>query len=111
MYHGSLNLLPNILLDLVRFNAKSIKVFHSDLYLTLIPSKGYYENFNNEVITAIRGFSFSHDPLTQYFITNTLWKNNKIFGDQYFENVMTLDALTYMKILEMKYSKIILESI
>ena len=111
LYHGSLNLLPNILLDLVRFNAKSIKVFHSDLYLTLLPSKGYYENFNNEVITAIRGFSYSHDPLTQYFITNTLWKNNKIIGDEYFENVMTLDALTYMKILEMKYSKIILESI
>lgn len=111
LYHGSLNLLPNILLDLVRFNAKSIKVFHSDLYLTLLPSKGYYENFNNEVITAIRGFSFSHDPLTQYFITNTLWKNNKIIGDKYFENVMTMDALSYMKNLEQKYFKIILESI
>lgn len=111
LYHGSLNLLPNILLDLIRFNAKSIKVFHSDLYLTLLPSKGYYEDYNNEVITAIRGFSFSHDPLTQYFLTNTLWKNNKIIGDQYFDTVMNMDALSYMKNLEKKYKKIILESI
>ena len=111
LYHGTLNLLPNILLDLVRFNATSIKVFHSDLYLTLLPSKGYYEDYNNEVITAIRGFSFSHDPLTQYFLTNTLWKNNKIIGDQYFDTVMNMDALSYMKNLEKKYKKIILESI
>ena len=97
LFSGHLMLMPNIVLDLARFDPGKITIFHSDLYLTKKVKKNY--NFYSENVHAsklVSAFAKNHDPITQYKILNFFWKNNFIEGDDRFEMIMQMGVKNYM---------------
>ena len=97
LFSGTLMAIPNIVLDLARFDPGEVTIFHSDLYLTKKIKKNY--NFYEENVHAklvASAFAKNHDPITQYKILNFFWKNDFIKGDDYFEMIMQMGVKNYM---------------
>jgi hypothetical protein len=109
-FHGSLNMIPIVALDLALFSASSLKVYHADLMLSVARQKGYYpESFNrpNDLVGmqhVFRRSSIVHDPIQQYRILNSLWRNKKITGDARFVEVMKMGLSNYLVALELVYA-------
>tara|TARA_B100000989_G_scaffold299063_1_gene292766 strand:+ start:11523 stop:12788 length:1266 start_codon:yes stop_codon:yes gene_type:complete len=99
-FYSSFNLLPLVLLDLLETNSKKIKIFHSDLFLTSIRVAGYKKDLSNKEF--IKTF-LNHDPMTQHRFLKNLYKNDKIQGDDKFNEVMQLDTNDYLNKLERLY--------
>jgi|GEM_PF-3050536 len=99
--------LPKIILDILQFNPRTIKIYHSDLMLTINRVKGYvpksWEWENNMKKTFLDICSRLHDPATQYIILQNFWKLGIIDGDQGFSNVMNMGLEGYMQNLEKIY--------
>lgn len=107
-YHGTYNLIPLVLMDLLLYNPRNIKVFHSDLMLTQKRYNGYYsyntlEKTNSEINNSFRVSSITHDPITQYNLLKRLYDIKKISGDKVFEKVMDIGLLNYLKNLQDLY--------
>lgn len=97
-FYSSLNLLHLALLDLLEYNVKSIKIFHSDLFLTKDLNRNF---FPKAEMKEPRNLVFlGHDPMNQHEILQKLYKNKKITGDTKFDEVMKLDTFEYLKQLE-----------
>lgn len=69
-FHGGYNMIPIVALDLALFTAESLKIYHTDLMLTITRQKGYYpESFNrpsddtNSMQKLFRRGSITHDPI------------------------------------------------
>jgi hypothetical protein len=110
-FHGSFNMIPIVALDLSLFNAKSIKIYHTDLMLTVARQKGYYpESFNippediERMKRNFRSISVQHDPIQQYRILHKLWRTKKITGDARFVEVMGVGLDAYLCELERMYA-------
>ena len=108
IFNGTLNAIPNAIIDLLKFHPKKIKVFNADLMLTVKRVKDYNpQEFNlNSKIEMIERFcraSISHDPVAQYNVLNILWKQKLIEGDTRFNEVMQIGAKDYMKQLQNIY--------
>ncbi len=106
-FYSSLNLLPIALLDILEANTKSIKIFHSDLFLTTNRSPNYYPSqFNrdgNANIKVMKESFLNHDPLMHHKFLKIIYKKNKIKGDKNFQKVMKMDTEEYLKNLEKLY--------
>lgn len=109
LFNGFLNALPNILIDLSRYNPKEIFLCNFDLMLSKDRFPGYYSehlktNIKIEGIENIRLRGFGvHDPVTQFNIIKTFWKRGFIKGDNRFEQVINMEVLDYMKNLQKNY--------
>ena len=110
-FHGSFNMVPIVALDLALFAANSLKIYHTDLMLTINRQKGYYpESFNRpsddvaSMQKIFRHTSIAHDPVQQYRTLNNLWRNEKITGDARFVEVMQMGLSTYILELERVYA-------
>lgn len=101
-FYSSLNLLPLALLDLLEYNVKSIKIFHSDLFLTKDRRSNYLHNTVKKKGAPNINF-LDHDPMNQHEILQKLYQNKKIKGDIKFDEVMKLDTFEYLKKLEDTY--------
>ena len=100
-FYSSLNMLHLALLDLLEHNVKSIKIFHSDLFLTKDLNSNF---FPKAEMKEPRNLVFlDHDPMNQHEILKKLYKNKKIKGDKKFDEVMKLDTFEYLKQLENIY--------
>ena len=103
--------MPTVALDLALFNAKSIKIYHTDLMLTIDRQKGYNpESFNmpSEDIEGMkknfRSSSILHDPILQYRTFHKLWRTKKITGDARFVEVMEMGLDAFLCELERVYA-------
>ena len=110
-FHGLFNLMPTVVLDLALFNAKSIKIYHTDLMLTIHRQKGYNpESFNmpskdiDGMKNNFRRSSIFHDPILQYRTFHQLWCNKKITGDARFVEVMEMGLDAFLSELEHVYA-------
>ena len=110
-FHGLFNLMPTVALDLALFNAKSIKIYHTDLMLTVARQKGYIQkgfNIPSEDIEVMkkdfRRSSIVHDPILQYLTFHKLWSTKKITGDTRFVEVMEMGLDAFLDELERVYS-------
>ena len=110
LFNGSLHGLPNIIIDVLRFNPKKIFLYHFDMMLTKERVAGYFtpdseeENKNikhltNNRLTGLAG----HDPVTQFVILKSFWKRGIIEGDFRFEEVIKMEIKDYMKNLQKNY--------
>jgi len=110
LFNGTLNAIPNILLDLLQYNPKSIKVFHADLNLTTGRSKGFESvEWDKEVQEKSRfliAASRTHEPLTQFNVLKRLWQSDKIFGDSGFNKVMNMSEEEFMSKLQKIYGNV-----
>ena len=106
-FHGSYNMVPLVVMDLVAIARQSIKIFHTDLMLTISRAKGYYpqsfQRHGKEQYAFLRG-SISHDPVLQYRTLRRLWETKKIHGDKAFEEVMMMGLDNYLRKLERVYA-------
>lgn len=113
IFHNKrLNAIPNIALDLHRFNPASIYVFHVDLFLTVERISSYHpdtmkiDNYLRQSVAALSSFSGVMDPITQYWILHELWQLGKIEGDSRFNEVMSLGEQEYMRQLQVIYGSL-----
>ena len=102
LYNGSLNAVPDIIFDILRFNPKSIYIFHADLMLTIRRFKGYGPWVANQKEVMSNSF-IGHDPITQHCLLLRLWERKKISGDKYFQKVMNLSTQDYIQKLQEIY--------
>lgn len=106
-FHGALNMIPLVALDLACFQCAFIKIFHADLMLTAARVAGYYPESlskDGKMKSTFRRGSISHDPTLQYLTLNKLWRNKKLSGDQRFEQVMEMGLDNYLVELEKVYA-------
>jgi hypothetical protein len=106
-FHSSFNLLPLALLDILRFNIKCIKIFHTDLFLSKRRASGYYPKEFNRVennTNRIHKESFlDHDPMMQHKFLKSIFSCEKISGDAEYERVVSLNSFKYLEELEDNY--------
>lgn len=110
VFHGLFNLMPTVALDLALFNTKSIKIYHTDLMLTIARQKGYNPKSFNMPSEDIEGMkknfrrsSILHDPILQYRTFHKLWSTKKITGDTRFVEVMEMGLDAFLSELERVY--------
>ncbi len=109
LFNGSLNFLPNIIIDILRHNPKEILLYHFDMMLTKERVAGYIsksreggKSIKDLINYNLKSFS-GHDPITSFIFLKTLWKKGLINVDQYFERVIQMELKEYMKNLENNY--------
>ena len=106
-FHGSFNMLQIVALDLALFDVKKIKIFHSDLMLTVRRQIGYSISSSKCTEDLKKRFTKSsiiHDPIQQYVVLHKLWINEKITGDARFVEVMQVGLDAYLRELERTYA-------
>lgn len=86
---------PNAVLDLLRFNPTTIKVFNTDLMLSAGRYAGY-RPAGAKPIEYTRSFIKTHDPVLQYKTMHRLWEMGYIVGDERFEEVMGMGLDEYL---------------
>ena len=100
LFNGTLNSLPNLLLDLLINDPTLIKVFHFDLQLTARREKNYYPDSwgrNDSELEHFRKTFVNHDPITQYKFLQKLYQNEKIEGDIIFDTLMKSGLNVYIE--------------
>lgn len=106
-FHGSHNMIPRVSLDFSQFKAKSVRIFHTDLMLTIARQKNYYPDsfgFGDNMKNTYVKSSIKHDPIQQYRTLHQLVKVGKISGDDKFNSVMNMGLHKYLVNLENVYS-------
>lgn len=109
-FHGSFNMMPIVALDLALFPADYLKIYHTDLMLTVGRQKGYYPasfNRSDDIASMQQTFrrgSIVHDPIQQYRTLNSLWRKEKITGDARFVELMEMGLDAYLCELERVYA-------
>ena len=105
LFYGSLTVVQNIIVDLLRYNPKEIFLYHFDIMLSKERINGYYPKINNKNdfrLKMIKSFP-GHDPVINFQIMKSFWKQDFIKGDQRFEEVMKMDTKDYMKNMQKVY--------
>ena len=97
-----LNAGPNAVLDLLRFEPGSLKVFNTDMMLSSGRFAGYKAP-DEKPIDYTRSFIKTHDPVVQFLILNRLWTVGHISGDERFEAVMAMGLEKYLLQLQEAY--------
>ena len=105
--NGTLNAVPQTLVDILRFRPASVKIFHVDFMLTVNRTKGYYpESWKRESEmkeSFLRSISILHDPLTQYKFMNILYEKKMYVPDSKLFSVLKLGEVEFMRELESRY--------
>ena len=102
------HLLPIALLDILKNKPKIVKIFHSDLNLTVNRTSNYFPKIFNRnetyVYKMLRENVLVHDPMCHYEILKKLFDQGKITGDKKFTNVMKMKTFEYLNKLQDAYS-------
>ena len=101
LFYGSLLMLPNIIIDILRYHPKEIYLYHFDLMLS--KDRNYKEKLSLDFTKSLAG----HDPVINFIILKLFWKKGLIKGDKYFEEIIKIDTHDYMKNLQISYRKVI----
>lgn len=109
LFHGTYNLIPLVVMDLLLHNPSKVKIFHADLMLTRERYDKYYSHDlskrnQDEISSKFRLSTITHDPVSQYRLLKSLYDKGKICGDDAFSRVMSLGEVSYSKELQDKYS-------
>ncbi|MGC8120903.1 hypothetical protein [Marinobacter sp. VGCF2001] len=97
-----LNAGPNAVLDLLRFEPESLKIFNTDMMLSSGRFAGYKAP-DEKPIDYTRSFIKTHDPVVQFRTLNGLWLAGHISGDERFEAVMAMGLEQYLLQLQEAY--------
>ena len=107
-FFNTLHLLPIALLDILKNKPKIIKIFHSDLFLTVNRTSNYFpKSFNRDemkIRKTLRENILEHDPMCHHEFLKKLFDQGKIIGDKKFTNVMKMETFEYLNKLQDTYS-------
>lgn len=108
--YGTPNMLPNALFDILAFQPNKVKIFNSDLMLTLKRTKDYYKGRyeylaeKEKMKLAFNRSTLSHDPFSAFSIIKKLSINNPVFEvDRRLGQILDLSSLNYAEKLESVY--------
>jgi len=106
VFGGKINMIQNVILDLLAFEPSKIKIFKANLYLT---ENNYYSgyqisNYNNDQYYNWLQHWYTHDIVTHFNLTKTLWKNSLIEVDNCLEDVLELNCEDYISKMDIIYS-------
>jgi len=107
-FHASYNGIQNILLDLLIYKPKLCKIYHSDMFLTLLRAKGYTPKTmgNNDLNYRILNINKAyHDPVANHIFMKRLYQLGKIEVDTILRDVLEMETANYCKKLEDTYSQ------
>ena len=106
VFGGKINMIQNVVLDLLTFEPSKIKIFKANLYLT----ENYYypgyqiSNYNNDQYYNWLQHWYTHDIVTHFNLTKSLWKNGLIEVDNYLEYVLEHNCEDYIRNMDDIYS-------
>lgn len=102
---GSAQLIPLIVNDLLRHEAKLIYIFHADLLLSPLREKNYYPkkySHYNKLAAALTN-SGSHDAVSSFVYLKRIYEKKRLTGDSKFIKAIQLSLKDYCKKMESKY--------
>jgi len=108
LFNCHLFALPNVVLDLLCFKPKSIKVFHCDLFINVDRANGYQaEYYDDNKLKYIKYIeSFTHqDLMVQFYLLKTFYENKVISGDDRFSWVMNQKDYEYINHVQKLYGQ------
>lgn len=97
MFKGNLLFLPNVIIDLARFEPAKISIFHVDLLLSSKKTSIYASLLpeNYEKLQPIN-VAKNHDIFSQFYILEFFWKQGFIRGDENFERIIKMGIKNYI---------------
>ena len=107
-FHASYNGIQNILLDLLIYKPKLCKIYHSDMFLTLLRAKGYTPKTMGKNDINYRKLNINkayHDPATNHIFMRRLYQHGRIEVDMILKDVLEMETVNYCKKLETIYSQ------
>jgi hypothetical protein len=102
-WNGAFNFIQNIILDLLLYRPKEIKVFGSDLYFTLDYDKSYKREVHQVEKYLTHSFT-NHDVITQFLFTKKLFDNGYILADARLEKILRMQLRDYLSGMEKIYA-------
>lgn len=98
-FSGYGNFIQRIIMDIVRFEPKKIKVFNTNLWLTIKKSEYYIhkQKFSPENI-------IMHDVLSNFVFTKKMYQNNIIDVDSMLNSILKMTPNDYINEIINKYS-------
>jgi hypothetical protein len=106
IFMGSLNMIPNVVLDILRFNTTKIKIFKTNFFMSDFPhEKGYKLKNQAEIKTSDSwNMHWEHNLVSQIKLMKNLWRSSKIEIDHECMKVLELNIDEYIKNMEMIYT-------
>jgi hypothetical protein len=107
-FHASYTAVQCVLIDLLKYPVSRIKVFHCDLFLTVMRSPGYTPKTVNRESSwqQKRDVNKSfHDPYTNFLLLRSLFYNGRIEADDGLFKVLSLEPLNYLQMMEERYDE------
>ena len=100
MLKGAPSGIQRVILDLMRFNVKKIKVFNTNLFL----ENNYDKNYVSRGKLGVKYFNFHwHDPLSNFLFLKRLHSFSLIEVDEILNNILKMSKEEYAKALELRY--------
>jgi hypothetical protein len=107
-FHASYTAVQCVLIDLLRYSVSRIKVFHCDLFLTVMRSPGYTPKTVNRESSWQQKLDVNksfHDPCTNFLLLRSLFYNGKIDADFGLHKVLSLEPHNYLQMMEERYDE------
>lgn len=107
IFDGALSMIPIVLLDILTFNPKEVKVFKTNFFLAKNTHfKGYQSKQYLNRPHEIKWYShWEHNLVTQINIVKNLWNSGQIKVDKNCKKVLELSPEHYVKEMEKIYVK------
>lgn len=99
-FSGNPNAAQRIILDIIGFKPKSIKLFNMNLWIENIPNDAYFYKQSFSPVNLI-----CHDVFSNFAFTKRMYELNYIEVDKVLEDVLSLSLDEYASILNDRYGK------
>lgn len=99
------NSIQQVLMDVLRFSPGKVKVFNSNLYMSLAYAKGYFSKcYQVDELTLSRPLSV-HDPVSNFLFMQRLFMQGAIETDSVLARVLEMSEIEYIQALNGRYGR------
>jgi len=101
LLNGSFNLVPNALIDILKYSPKKVKLFNLDLF----SSDEYIVSYHPPGIKtdSISKLAIGHDLITQFNFLHNCWNNNLFEADEVLDNILSNGVAHYVHNLQLRF--------
>ena len=107
-FNASLTAIPCVLTDLLKYPVAGVKIFHCDLFLTVMRAPGYTPNSvaRHTLWQQKRDINKSfHDPATNFIFLQRLYENNRYKVDPPLGRVLKMNLDDYLREMQTIYDE------
>ena len=101
LLNGSFNLVPNALMDVLKYGPRKVKLFNLDLF----SSNKYIMSYHPAGVTtdSIAKLAIGHDLITQFNLLYNCWNNNLFEADEVLDNILSNGVDHYVHVLQLRF--------